>query len=554
MLLPPDVTKKETHTVLDAHFAARQTVGFSADDAGVDAPGLTRRSVIAYRAEAWPTDLETFFDTYYPDLDSYVERPLGEPPSPPDDILLAQRDPEWKDEAFGDRNCRSTIGQQGCFITCLAMAQRYYGIQDDATPLTVDGALGPAGYNGCVANWYGQQQLYRDRLGLAVSRESSTQATMSMAEGNCVFAELLPEDREHFVLVYLDADVGYVALDPWLDIRRLFVLGEAQSWRIVGPPEAPPVTDKVNRISLHLQTMIPGVKEFLQIARPASIKRVTGMQDLITMKQWAPWIKTVYRHDGNPEGALQFCGSEGQVTSESLRCAGDWLNRYKDSLITVSTCGLWSKEDPFYMEGPNEFGWAANDIPKIKRAASFERSWLIKLAELNLPVAPIPFCAGVGNIGREGQEEWDFLLLRDLALETAAMGGGFGLHSYWTPDKLLEGSKYLLMRFAWIDRVLEENGVRGLKWFLGEGGVCGVQGDPEPKSRPGWRAANSYNGDWPRYLADILLANKMLQEWNSTHGNRCIILDLFTSGIGDLNWDTFLIKTEELNSLAGALR
>jgi len=557
VLLPPAVTLEEAQDVLGTHFKDRQTIGFSADDAGVDAQNITKRSVIAYRPEAWPTDLEAFFDTYYPGLDSYEERSLGEEPPPPppptNDLLLAQRDDDWKDVGFGAQDCRSTIGQQGCFITCLAMAQRYYGIQDNATPLSVDEALGYTGYVCCVANWLGQSQLYKDVLELSIRRGPGVEALEHMDKGGCVMVEMLPTDVEHFMLVY-EENEGFVALDPWENVERPFKLSEAQSWRILTKvnPTPPPATDTTNRISLHLQTMVPGVREFLQTARPASVKRVTGMQDLQTMKQWAPWLKTVYRHADNPEGALQFCDPQGRVTAQSLAVAGDWLATYQDSLIAVSSCGLWSRDDPFYQEGPNEYGWAAGNLDSIQRAASFERSWLIKLAELNLPVAPVCFCAGVGNIGRPGQEEEDFLLLLDLAKETAAMDGAFGLHSYWTPGMLTENWKYLAGRFEWIDEVLSANGVRNLKWFLGEGGIAGCLNNPIPLEMAGWRADCSWRGDWDKYIAEILEANRRYQLWNSTHGNRCIVLNLFTTGIG-VGWLSFLLKTEEINALALAL-
>ena len=540
------------------------TVGPSADDAAIGHPFLKRTTIICYEPTTWGgrDALEDFWRTYYAfprpgDVIEYREEHSPPPPPPPpvpNPLLLAQRDPRWANSPFGDGNCHQTIGQAGCFTTCLATAQRFYGIDTEATPVTVDTALGPAGYIGCVANWRGNNSHFKRELRISVSEGSQQQAAVHMAEGACAMADVVPGGGQHFVLVY-ETDGTYTALDPWANESRPFALSEAESWRILSPVQ-PANPDTTNRVSLHLQTMVPGVLGpggFVDVARPQGIKRVTGMQDLETFKRQHPWLMTTYRHDGNPGGGLQFCDPNGGITTESLRVAGDWLARYSDSLIEVASCGLWSKDDPFYMEGPNEYGWAADNPDKIKRAASLERSWLVKLAELNLPVAPVCFCAGVGNIGRPGVEEQDFLLLADLAHETAALGGAFGLHVYWTPGLLARNGKYLAYRFMWIDEVLERDaGVRRLKWKLGEGGVAGEKGNPTPLEMTGWRAPNSHNGDWGAYKAEILEWNRTVQGWNSTHDNRCIELDIFTVGIG-VGWLSFLLGTPEIRDLAAAL-
>ena len=254
VLLPPDVTQEEARAVLDEHFEERQTVGFSADDAGADHPNLTKRTVTAYRPESWPGDLEGFFETYYPGIDSYEARempppkdlPPSPPPLPPDlsDYLLSQRDPEWKDSPFGDQNCHQTIGQAGCFITCLAMAQRFYGIDPEATPVTVDEALGPEGYVGCIAAWRGGEH-YRETLQLSITQDTTEAAHAHLQAGGCAMAEVEPANYEHFVLVVPHQDGMYWILDPWKEIQGWLddYYPGVQSWRLltaVVPPEPPP--------------------------------------------------------------------------------------------------------------------------------------------------------------------------------------------------------------------------------------------------------------------------------------------------------------------------
>jgi len=65
VLLPPDAdrtwARAVVHATWDAH---RFTVGGSADDAGIG--DLDSRTVIAVNPSHWPSDLEAFFQTYYP--------------------------------------------------------------------------------------------------------------------------------------------------------------------------------------------------------------------------------------------------------------------------------------------------------------------------------------------------------------------------------------------------------------------------------------------------------------------------------------------------------
>lgn len=525
-----------------------QTVGPSADDAFINHPYLDLRHVIAYKPQTWPggkTGLEEFGQRLYdfPGANGSIE--YREEPPPPNPWLLGQRDPLWADAPFGDANCHSAVGQQGCFITTLGMAQRFYDINAGATPVTVDAALGPAGYAGCVANWRGQSALYQRALRLRVSDGTSGQAVAHLSAGGCAMAEMLPTTREHFVLVYEASQPGtYTALDPWPGEHgqeREFNVNEAQSWRIVS--HIPPPLQDIPRISLHLQSMVPGIESFLQTAKPGAIKRVTGMEDLMTMKRWAPKTASVYRHYADQNGYLD--------DPDGDRAGRRWIDQFEHSLRSVCASGLWTYADPLYVEAWNELGWAAGNLDSIAKANNIERGFVRQLMALGLPVAPVTFCAGVGNIGRPGLEEQDFLLLVDLARETQAAGGCFGLHAYWTPGKLIENWKYLAGRFEWIDEVLVRNGVH-VKWMLGEGGNAGERDNPTPLDRTGWRAPNAYNGDWDAYQADILECNRRLQRWNDTHGNRCLVLTLFTTG--DMgSWPTFTIETPQINALAQAL-
>jgi len=76
VLLPPDAGSAWMHAVVDATWdQMRWTAGGSADDAGV---GPEDRRVIAVNPQAWPADLEAFFDEHYAGA-AYVPVEAGTP-------------------------------------------------------------------------------------------------------------------------------------------------------------------------------------------------------------------------------------------------------------------------------------------------------------------------------------------------------------------------------------------------------------------------------------------------------------------------------------------
>lgn len=137
--------------------------------------------------------------------------------------------------------CESTIGQEGCFITGLAMAQRFYGLRPDATPLTVDQALGSAGYYQCLARW----SAIREKLGIQLSTGDTAQVEAFVRAGGCAMARVPKTDPNHFVLVVdWDDEKGPWMLDSWLDIYAPLYehYADIHSWRILRPiGDTPPI-------------------------------------------------------------------------------------------------------------------------------------------------------------------------------------------------------------------------------------------------------------------------------------------------------------------------
>ena len=244
------------------------TIGPSADDAAIDHPYLKSRTVISYKPHTWGgvTALEAFWREYYdfPKAGDTVEyREMAEPV--PTGDLLWQCDPQWRDYVFGDNNCHQTLCQVGCFVVNLAMAQRFFHIKDDATPVTVDTALGSSAYVGCVANWGGNPTQYAQALRLKVTRTTSDAvADAHLAEGKCAMAEVSPVSREHFVLVVEKVGNRYHMLDPYRNVEAWLdtIYSGIDSWRLIDKVE-PPST--LNLVGLHLQQE---VGDWLEASEP----------------------------------------------------------------------------------------------------------------------------------------------------------------------------------------------------------------------------------------------------------------------------------------------
>lgn len=250
VLLPPGANAAWAHAVVLACWdSKRYTVGGSADDAGVG--NLDARNVIAVNPDRWPAGLFDFFTEHYPgvevsgiyaDTPGQLERILSLPdPVPEDPILLCQRDPRWAEIRYGGGACL-TIGAQGCWLACCAMAQRQYGIDEDATPLTVDEAVGPDGYTRCEMRWDAMP-----RIGLRVARSTTdlSEVDTHLTAGGIAFADVLPGPDKHFVLVTWRRCSEYEGgrfwmYDPlqcvagWLDEHCAGV----ESWRLITRAES----------------------------------------------------------------------------------------------------------------------------------------------------------------------------------------------------------------------------------------------------------------------------------------------------------------------------
>jgi len=589
VLLPPSTTLMEAQGLVAQHYADRRSFSFSADDVANREPRCSKITVEVHRPQEWGgrEKLLDHWRRYFEEPDEVVW--VGEEP-PPGGLLLGQKDPRWADAGFGDGWCLQTIGQAGCFITCLAMWQRALDLDPDATPVTVNGALGPEGYWGCVANWGGNADRYAEVLRVHIRRAMTAEAITHLEAGGLAMAEVEPSSMEHFVLVLRRDGDRYWMRDPlkkvegWLDEHYAGI----ESWRLLSQVTPPPAERSL--VGLHVQAGV-GYETQYVVRTGAPLKMVGGMGELLGAARARPDGFRVYRH-WVPEQNLDRDPDEAMAA---------YVAEFSDSLYGLcETMAREGFEAPFLgVEAWNET-YACFD-PRLPKAIEMDRAFVRELARLRLPVVPITFCAAVGN-----PHESEFALLADLARETAAAGGCFGYHSYWFANSqesgLVAHAQWLSHRWIEIDAALEQAGVdvSRLGWYFGEMGVVGGRYVPDaetlvatddlrlrvglaeelfwpvPNVRAsdwkarhvfiqansgyvlmpgdGWRSSECFNGDWSRYERDLVTWHEMTEDWNATHGHRARGGGVFTTfGDPPQGWTSFAFVREQMERMAERL-
>jgi len=236
-VIPADTPVEEAVEIFREVWAKNpQTVGPSYDDAGIG--DLSDKTAVLWNIEDHEAYI-AFYDEHYDG--TKVEFKLNQEPEPSwATYLMAQGDPEWGNHVYADGRCYTLRGQ-GCFISCCAMAMRILGIDEEATPLTVDQTLGSAGYSDrCML----LHSAMREKLGLEIEYVGHAfQARQWMDEGNIIFIEVAPSSLMHFVVgVEYNDDGDFLVLDPWKNkvdwLSNLY--DGAESFRLISPVEEPP--------------------------------------------------------------------------------------------------------------------------------------------------------------------------------------------------------------------------------------------------------------------------------------------------------------------------
>lgn len=526
LVLPQNATREQLNEILDLAYPSRRTFCFSNDDSG-RLGGTTilynithedRQRYLDWYAERYPQTAVEFAHT----------SDWGE-----SELLLWQCDPQWRDRGFGATSCSSTLCQAGYFVCDLGMAQRFFEILPEATPVTVDIALGPEGYSGCNALW----SALSDALGLEIVKRTTSELEVCnwLAQGGVCFAEVLPTSLEHFVLVTRYAEGRYWMLDSWRNVESWLDEHYAgvESWRLVRKYQTPiPPPSNEQLISLHLQKRVSHDIEFVAAVRPAVVKTVLNMEFGQWIKTASPDTLVIYR---------QWVQDQGQYWSDDdpNRGARRYLQTFLDSLQR-------NADVIDYVESLNET-IATGDFDGIQRTVAFDVAFCEELEKaMGDSVRPLILTAAVGN-PQHGDET---RLLVPAARACVEYGGALGYHSYWLTtidgyDSLVTDWEHFAGRAleSW-DPIFRAEGIYP-QYIFGE---CGAYAT----AHAGWKHEACLGGDLGKYLEQILYFRAKLDEWNAAHGGRCLGSTFFTSGGGSM-WASFDLAGDDLRRLAQAL-
>ncbi|MFO7741943.1 MAG: hypothetical protein R6X31_06480 [Anaerolineae bacterium] len=209
-----------------------ETVGHSADEAGVGPAG---RLVTAINPEHWTEDLKSWYEEHYPGIsyraivaDGPWEAAIHLLPELQGDIALAQNDPRWEGDDFGEEPGEGTIGEYGGLLAGLAIVLRkVYG--RDVTPPGLDRLLVSARaafIDGNVLLWDGAISLFSafDDSIKDEKPRSAAQLEKLLGEGWEIVLREPGEpgaDEERFA--YLEQVAGDVlhVVDTWDGERRV---------------------------------------------------------------------------------------------------------------------------------------------------------------------------------------------------------------------------------------------------------------------------------------------------------------------------------------------
>ena len=476
-----------------------QTVTGSYDDAGVGA--LDDKTAVLWNIpESQEQIYRDWYAEHYPGtvvrFESYADTGIIIPK------VLCQRDPEWRDRHFGGRTCALTIGKAGCFITGIAEAQRWYGIRQDATPVTVDETVGADGYTVCLLKW----SAISDKLGMSITSVGDLNAHLDA--GRVALLRVLPESPEHFVLAVKRVGGDYLIRDPLYGTEELLSnrYRGIQSFRLLtpqatgNPPPVPHNPEPARILGLHLQdwnNARDAVREFTARVQPSVLKVVSFLGPVPELHALAPNAAIVYRHCLTRE--------------DELACLADPANRAAWFL------GQFAEQVAPYIERGEitHVETAINetlDGDRVQAAVNFELAFIAELKRRLPKAKPLVATIAVGN-----PHESQYPLLLPLARVVAEVGGAFGYHAYWP---VARGASALVTDWQWhagrfedMDALFRANGY-AVDWLLSECGPCGGQweGDHfayDPDA--GWRHPQCFNNDWDATLADIERFRRRLQ-------------------------------------------
>jgi len=561
----PRVQYKRVYNVVTDKSRARevlektwpQTIGPSYDDAGLGA--LDDKTAVLWDdiPQEKRQEYKNWYETHYSGTTIVFKSITND--SGWEEYLLAQGDPEWGDRVYAEGQCYP-LKNQGCFITACAMAQRILGIDEDATPVSVDETLGAEGYDRCLL----KHSAMRTKLGLDILYSNEAGAIEHVQEGGIAFLEVAPSSLMHFVVGVEYKDGDWLVLDPWKNtvdwVSNLYE--GVESARIITKKDvSPPNPKPQNLISFHAQANESGLIEYVRDTRPAVFKAVNDLELLRQVKQVSPETKTIYRkHVSNqaPYYRDMMAEAEGFGDTGLLNKLLSLFHLYNSaSLLAEPESGakrffdfvhpeLVEYSDVVdYCEGINEeVGTGCRD--KNLKVVRFETEFAKLLGESGL-AKPCVLNVAVGNPGHDEVED-----LVPAARMAYQYDGVVGYHSYWPTNReqswLINEGQHFAWRWIEWAKVFAQHDVYPL-FALTEGGPIGGNLPYNLNAGAGWRHSSCLNGNWEMHKDQLRTFIAKAEGWNATHGNRLLGLCLFTVGRG-MNWEWFEYWQEQLNDLA----
>ncbi len=280
-----------------------------------------------------------------------------------------------------------------------------------------------------------------------------------------------------------------------------------------------------NLMGLHYQPSgVTGVKEYLR-SKPTTLKSVLDTSIFVGLPKE---LIRVYRHY-QPDQYFSW--------EDTLAAARKWRDCFLPALSNVDL------SYPLYVESINEV-YDQNPV-NIQQAVRWDISFIQAIKETGLNLIPVVFTAAVGNPDvTPAQMDLLLPLVRSVVTNNAVLGE----HCYWGdhpdyPHLFTETWNYLGGRFAMFDAYFAKYNLAP-KWLLTEAGLCKAQVENGNFTgllpNDGWKSIGTID----HYLQRIKWANAWYNQWNETHNQRLLGVNLFTTG--GWNWDSFNLADKDL--------
>lgn len=548
-LLPQDTTADELRYVLDVLHAPRESIVYSADDAGrLVAPALPGSFVRVWAVDRHPEGIARYLYDYgvedirYAEFDEGPGTPV---PLEPGELRFTYPStylPPVITSPYGPRGAIFHYGVD------LRSSWRAWGTEVLAA---IDGEVILAGI-----------EPGREYFGYQVQVRAQHGSDTVVAR----YAHLVPTDRGGIYVragdrvrrgdklgrpdntgtsygdhLHFDVRVNGSYINPT----------ELIDWPASEPPKPPtpvpsepqfPPLPSNNLIGLHSGYPKAGWVEYHRDARP-TLGKFFELGQCVDAKRLNPQSLIIYRRHVHNDG-------EWVNVADKRASAEAFLDGYSLHIQThARNAGMTEAEVLAHVdviESVNEV--IGTNSPQIFAAVEFDdcfgdavkRRYGDELHAGFLTVA----------IGNPGEHEVVHLL--PAARKAYEDGHYLGYHAYWTGNRLRPSPSYLERHWPYHagrwqewDRVFRAHGVYP-RYYLGESGIVFARDDAGTNfdSGRGWRSC----GPFSYYIEQIGIFNQRLRAWNAQHGNRCIGATLFA--YGQWGWPDFDFEPGDLAELS----